>query len=379
MNENEQINISKEFNETKYSLELKNITSVNCKIGVEKKIKKEPSKDKNIFKVVKNNRIDNKPKVFEVELNDFFDVKKKNITVKSYFKLENDNLLKFYGADIFREIKKQEKIQISFNLLKRHNVSSEIRTKMVDWIMEVYSVFNYSSITYFTTVHILDTYIAKTTKTLNDSDIHLTGMVCMLIGTKQEESGPLKLEFLFDKVGHKTFSKDQIVQKEREILLEIGVDSILNSSPLECISSFFYDFLQNNKDFVNKYNFETFIAHLEQNSIYYSQILLHFEKFNSYPSCLKGLGCMLVAFDQMRAEYKTIREEEIYYMKEWIRYIVNENKYDYDYSNIYKEICNSVQIYNNLDYIGFNITSHFKKVIDRMREIEHNSDCRFCK
>ena len=109
-------------------------------------------------------------------------------------------------------------------------------------MIEVFSVFDYSDTTLFTAVNTMDQFINKTADILEDKDIHLIGMISMFIASKFEETYPLRLDFLEEKVGHNTFSKKEILSKEREMVNTIGANSLIGTSALECITSFFYDF-----------------------------------------------------------------------------------------------------------------------------------------
>lgn len=304
--------------------------------------------------------------------------KPKKVEFKDYYKLENDSLLKKNGCDIFRKIKNQEKDQLHSYILANHSLSPELRTKMVDWVMEVYAVFDFSTTTYFTTIHILDTYLIYTKKEVNDSDIHLLGMVCMFIASKFEENSPLRIEFLWDKIGHKTFSKEEILAKEKEVLRDLGVENIQNTSTLECITCFLYDFAQNNEEFLAKHNLYAFMDHLKWNAIYFAELLLHFEKFNGYQSIYKALGCILLAFDQIKIETYKLGQEEEFYIREWIKYVLKENPYDLPYDHLYKQICQALEKYNNLDYIGFNINTSYKKEVEKLKDLPDHKDCKAC-
>lgn len=304
-----------------------------------------------------------------VDFSSFF--KKKPVSkynVNDYFMFENDNILISYGPEIFNFMKNQERTSVFKDLITRHSLTPEIRIRMVDWIIEIYNVFEFSDQTFFTTVHIFDTYLAKTKKILEDKDVHLLGMISMFLGSKFEESYPIKLDFLYEKIGHKLFTKDELVLKEREVLKEISADTIIGTSMLECISSFFYDFYQNNKEFLNNFNMGYFIKHLELNAIYYAKLLTHFHMFSEFPSCFKALSCVLVSFDEIRVDVQKLSADEEYYMKEWVRYIMKENKYEFKYENMYNNIIESVKTYNKLD-LSFNLNISYKRRLERFKKI----------
>lgn len=400
LNQDIEMNIEKDLNENS------NLTQLNQK----KNIKGEDLPKKTLFKAIKNQinkRIGN-PEIKENEMNlnhknmvfavnqkenkenkpnnkpinvnldqktntnpisMFFPPKKQsNIQFNDYYKLENDYVLRNYGSDIFHRIKSQEKHTIFPDMLIKHRISREIRTKMVDWMIEVFNVFEYSDQIFFTSVHILDSYFALTSKVLEDKDIHLLGMICMWIATKFEDSNPFQLKFLIEKVGHNTFSKEEIILKEVEVINDISPDTLITTSAFECICSFFQDFFQNNKEFVDTYKITGLIKHFEINAIYYSKVMLHFSNFNDYPACFKGVACILVAFDQIRTKVQKLLPEEEYYLKEWIKFIMKENKYEmFSYEKIYMELCAAVESYNNLDYISFNLNNNYSRKLEKLK------------
>lgn len=299
--------------------------------------------------------------------------KQSSIKMKDYHHFENDKVLSCYGGVIFSFMKSEEKQYINPNILSKHMISPEIRTKMVDWIIEVFSVFAFSDQTFFLAVHILDTYIWKSPEKLLDKDIHLIGMTSMLISSKFEESHPLRLDFVYEKIGYKTFTKEQIVNKELEILKTIKVDSIVTTSMGEFITSLFFDFVQNNRQFVDQYSLTRFIRIMEFNSIYYAKLITHFHQFNGYFCSLKAIACIVVSFDQIRNGQIKLQYEEEYYMKEWLRYIIKENSFDTQIEKIYKEISIAIDIYMKLDYIGNNLTiSYEKSKADLLNELQSN-------
>lgn len=294
---------------------------------------------------------------------------KKKVHVSDYLDFENDNILTHYGSEIFKTIKIQEIEAMVENLLSKHKVSSEIRTKMVDWILEVFNVYYFSHQTFFTTINIIDAYIIKTTKILTDNDIHLIGMVAMLIATKFDESSTIKMENLIDKIGHKTFSKEQILKKEIEVMETLESKGIVSTSALECINSFFYDFLQNNSQFVEKFKMFNFIKKFEAHATFYAKLILHFENFNAYQACYKALGCIVVAFDSVKLELINLNmNEEHFYLKEWVKFILKENRYKNGPDLIYKLICEAVETYWSLDYIGRHLPIQFQREIDSIEK-----------
>lgn len=92
-----------------------------------------------------------------------------------------------------------------------------MRAKMIDWMVEVFSVFEYLQDTFFLAVYILDWFMAQTPRILEDKDIHLIGLVSMYVSSKHEEIWPLFVEHVRTWIGHGSFSAEAIKSMELEM------------------------------------------------------------------------------------------------------------------------------------------------------------------
>jgi hypothetical protein len=88
------------------------------------------------------------------------------------------------------------------SFLLRHKIDKDIRTKMVDWMIEVLSSFNCEHNTFFVSVNLLDNFLSKTKNQYQSKDIHLLGVTCMLISSKMEEILPFKISTVVEKMTH---------------------------------------------------------------------------------------------------------------------------------------------------------------------------------
>ncbi|CAK85243.1 unnamed protein product (macronuclear) [Paramecium tetraurelia] len=90
-----------------------------------------------------------------------------NITLKPKFDhtiQENKNLQKFYTEEIFFYLKEQEKKSTPQEFLKNHSIPSNLRAKMIDWMVEVLCSYKCTDQTFFVAVRTLDFYFAKSEK-----------------------------------------------------------------------------------------------------------------------------------------------------------------------------------------------------------------------
>jgi hypothetical protein len=101
---------------------------------------------------------------------------------------------------------------------KRHEVSLEMRTKMLDWMIEVLSSYKCKESTWFISAEVMDSYLMKEEKELSNKDVHLLGVTCMLIASKYEEVNPISITTFQAKIAHGKLSKDNIRAMEYSIL-----------------------------------------------------------------------------------------------------------------------------------------------------------------
>ncbi|CAD8061186.1 unnamed protein product [Paramecium sonneborni] len=152
-----------------------------------------------------------------------------NIIIKPKFDhtiQENKNLQKFYTDEIFFYLKEQEKKSTPLECLDNHSIPSNLRAKMIDWMVEVLCSYKCTDQTFFVAVRTMDFYFSKSEKQLEVSDLHLCGVTSMFIAAKYEEIHPMKLSVVYEKIAHKKLSTDQIKKKESEILQTIGFDLV---------------------------------------------------------------------------------------------------------------------------------------------------------
>lgn len=92
---------------------------------------------------------------------------------------------------------------------------------MIDWIIEVLELFDQSLSTVFRALFILELYLKTCNKSLKVSDLHLIGVVSMLIASKIEEVKVIKINTIVVDICKNKFDKEQIKEKEKEIVLKL--------------------------------------------------------------------------------------------------------------------------------------------------------------
>jgi cyclin B len=127
--------------------------------------------------------------------------------MRDYLDKENVIIIRNYGSEIYNYMRSIEYIEIQSNLFDRHKINPEIRTKMVDWMVEVLSVYKCEQETFFLAVYIMDSYIFKTNVVLTTDDVHILGLTAMFVASKFEDVIPIRMNSLVSKIGHDLFNE----------------------------------------------------------------------------------------------------------------------------------------------------------------------------
>lgn len=255
-----------------------NIQNLNNNLNNKKKVSKKIENKKE--KIKDNNEINNPEQEFTNQNLKEKETKKISIKPDDYLELENSNIIKIYGSELYQTAKKLEvDCKIPHNFIFRQRINPEIRTKMIDWMIEVLFVYKSEIETLFLSVYIMDLFIYRSKNLVKTDDIHLLGMTSMFIASKFEDVIPLRMDSLVVKVGHEAFNDCQIKEKEKEVLDAIEFGSLITTSSYEFIKTFFYDFTFNNKSSIKALGLNLIVQDFEKVAIFMSLLTLHFEYF----------------------------------------------------------------------------------------------------
>ena len=106
------------------------------------------------------------------------------------------------------------------NYLNSHKITERMRTRMVDWMIEVLSNYHCDESTFFESVNLMDRYFkvcCVKNQILQPAELHLIGVTSMFIASKYQDIYPLRLRIMQDKIAHRKLSCDDIKNKEDEI------------------------------------------------------------------------------------------------------------------------------------------------------------------
>ena len=209
-----------------------------------------------------------------------------------YTNLESKKIFCQYAKEIEVLIKKIDKttLKIPPNFLKRHKISKELRMKMINWMIEVLTIFKCSQETFFLSVNLLDLYIFKSKNILFNEDIHLIGLVCMFIASKFEDIYFIPISDIENTIGYNYFNKEQIKNMELKILNVISFDNIFNTSVYDFLQIYLFDFFTCNQSKILES--ENIFSQIKETSIYLSKVSLFSDSFYCINNTFKALCCI---------------------------------------------------------------------------------------
>ena len=235
-----------------------------------------------------------------------------------YIERENQHLINKYGTELYDYSKELENECVFKDLLVRHKVDPSVRTKMVDWMIEVLYAYHSDAPTLFLAVHLFDSYIAKSETVLTNNEIHLTGIVCIYLASKMEDLIPLRMSHVKAKIGHNKFSEKKIREKEKIILQTINFKMIATST-YDFVKTFIFDFYHNNQESIKKLNMYKHIECFENICLFLSKLMFHNEEFTNYKYSLKAIASIVTAFDILRSHAKDLSKDSENFMRQWVR------------------------------------------------------------
>ena len=279
-------------------------------------------------------------------------------------KRESDNLLLKYGEDtyFFNKTLEKEVFKIPETFLQNHKITSMVRTKMIDWMVEVCSIINYMDETFFISVNILDIFLQKTKKVYSNNDIHLIGMTCIFTSSKFQEIYPQSLKVFAHRVGHDMFTLDQIKEMESQILTDIGMEVLVSTSIYDFMKTYFYDFYYNNKTVIEKNCDMKIFKDVMITAKYLTKLVLHYEYFYLYEDSIKAIGCIITAIKLMGYYLKEKFEEKdrnVY--NQWIIFLIKQDGFDKkEMENLVSKIYLAFNHYQKSKSISKNLNKFMK-------------------
>jgi len=135
---------------------------------------------------------------------------------------ETDHVNVNYGEDIDAYNRELELQFNTNNCLIRHKITPALRSRMVDWMIEVLTNFKCDDQTFFLSISILDRFFKGKLDTREIADLHIIGVTSMFIASKYEDIYPLKMKVVYEKIAHKKLPIEKIKSLEMDILKVIN-------------------------------------------------------------------------------------------------------------------------------------------------------------
>jgi hypothetical protein len=247
-----------------------------------------------------------------------------------YLFLEKALMVDKYGKTMYEWNQDNEaKYLIPSDFLKKHGLSPEARERMVDWMIEVFSVNKSEPGTFELAVHIMDSYILNTNKILKDEDIHLIGLTSIYIASKMEEKIPMRLIHIVNNLGKGVFSKAEIIAMEKEIVETIEFD-FFTAGTYDYLMTFFWDLKVNNGQILNDFKEHDVIDKYMKFCIFLSKLTLYNHKFAAYSTSLIAVGILTLGFDFLKRNNQIKEKKLMKFLQDWIFYLMNEMKFNPD-------------------------------------------------
>ena len=244
------INIKKEIREKEY---IENEERKNDKnqennnkeikiISIEKKVKSEE------FNYNYYEEEDSEPSYFDITK-----IKEDSQIPKEYINIIYKNLL-------IEEEKALNPKPIYKRIKSQIEINEQMRSILVDWIIDVHYKFGFTDETLFMTILIIDRYIS--TKFISKLHFQLLGITALLISCKHEEINLPKVDdFIY--ITDNAYTKDEVFLMENKILNIFNFE-LLYPSPIKFFEFLTLRFNFNKKQYLmGKYLMETFLIDLK--------------------------------------------------------------------------------------------------------------------
>ena len=128
---------------------------------------------------------------------------------------------------------------------------------------------------------------------------------------------------------------------EKKVIKTINYE-VFNPTTYEFIEFLLYDFYTNHKDAIVGLKLKKMLDILENCSIFLGKMCNHFEKYSTISPIHLSVTCLIIAFDMMKDNCKSLTEEKQKFFKDWLlflyRNIAKTEEIKTEIENIYKSI-----------------------------------------
>lgn len=265
-----------------------------------------------------------------------------------YFKKENKRILRTYGNTIYKDYMSFDLISATPDPLKFHNIERKFRTKLIDWLFEVFTVMKCSEETIYLTIYIIDGFLFSfKEKQLENENIQIVGVVSLFLASKIEDITPIFMNELKSKVCHDKFTEQKLKDFERIISSTIDY-RFYPYTTIHFIKTYINEYTTTNKGTFQTSTQKALIEDIEIIALYVSKVILHSDEFSSYRSCITSISCLIVGFEVVRSQQ--IVEQDIQVnLRHWILALIENSGYDpNDVDSLFLKISDYYTNFNKL-------------------------------
>jgi hypothetical protein len=106
---------------------------------------------------------------------------------------------------------------------------------MVDWMIEVSSVYRCSANMFFQAIRVMDRYFKLHSGPLKPQHMHLIGLASMLVASKCFDTSEIDLDTMTKHIAHSRLTKEQIAQMEAQVISTVR-DKLVYPTSWEVLS-----------------------------------------------------------------------------------------------------------------------------------------------
>ena len=218
-----------------------------------------------------------------------------------------------------------------YNYMKKQTeINEQMRSILVDWIIDIHFKFGFTDETLFMTILIIDRYLSI--KKITRSKLQLLGITALMISCKHEEIDlPKTDDFIY--ITDNAYLKDEVFKMENDIL-NLFKFNLLFPSPIKFYEMLSFNFNFNKKQFyMGKYLMETFLIDI---------------KNIKYKASVISCACVYIVM-----KFFKMNNYHDSYDKKW--YLINEkcnNVIEYSVKECAKDICLLVDNIHKSNYLS---------------------------
>ena len=211
---------------------------------------------------------------------------------------------------------------------KQKEINSQMRSILIDWLIDVHFKFGFTDETIFMTVLTIDRYLSV--KQITRNKLQLLGITALMIACKHEEIDVPKIDdFIY--ITDNAYVRDEVYKMENDVLSTLNF-SLLYPSPIK-----FYEYLSLHFNFdkmkhmMGKYLMESFLLDT---------------KINKYKPATISCACTYIVMKFFKME----NYQEAYHKKFFLSDERKEITLDYNIKECAKDICLFVDNVNKTNY-----------------------------